>query len=88
MSDEAFVVTLEAFRRHAVRDRLGEIAVPTLVIGGDEDAMIPPSYVRDIADGIPGAELVILEGHAHQPFHEIPDEYNALMTGFWDRVTD
>ena len=88
MSDEAFVATLEAFRVHDVRERLGEIAVPTLVIGGDEDAIIPPSYVRDIAEGIPGAELVMLEGHAHQPFHEIPDEYNALMTGFWDRVKD
>jgi pimeloyl-ACP methyl ester carboxylesterase len=30
--------------------------------------------------------MVVMEGQAHQPFHEVPDEYNALVAGFWERV--
>jgi pimeloyl-ACP methyl ester carboxylesterase len=39
-----------------------------------------------VAERIPGAELVVLPGEAHQPFQERPDEFNALVTDFWGRV--
>ena len=42
--------------------------------------------MRQVADGIAGAELVVLPEQAHQPFDEIPDEYNALVAGFWERI--
>jgi pimeloyl-ACP methyl ester carboxylesterase len=87
MSDEVFVAWLEAFREHSTKDRLHTIKVPTLVIAGDMDLVCPPPYGREIADAIPGAELVVLPGQAHQPFQEIPDEWNALVTAFLDRVT-
>ncbi|MDQ4125592.1 MAG: alpha/beta hydrolase [Actinomycetota bacterium] len=86
MSDEAFVATVEAFRKHSSVGRLHRIAVPTLVVVGEEDLNASPSYSRDLADAIPGAELVILPRQGHQPFQEVPDAYNALVTGFWERV--
>ena len=37
-------------------------------------------------EGIPGAELVVLAGEAHQPFQESPEEFNALLRHFWAGV--
>lgn len=86
MSDEALVATIEALRAWSAKDRLHRIAVPALVIVGEVDPQFPRPYGEEIASRIPGAELVVLEGQAHQPFQEVPDAYNALVTGFWDRV--
>jgi pimeloyl-ACP methyl ester carboxylesterase len=45
--------------------RLGEVAVPTLVVHGEHDAVLPVGNGRALADGIPGARLVTLDaGHA------------------------
>ena len=38
---------------HDTRDRLGEIAVPTLVITGEADLICPPRLGREVATGIP-----------------------------------
>jgi pimeloyl-ACP methyl ester carboxylesterase len=42
-----------------VTDRLAEIAVPTLVLAGGEDQVVPPEATRQVADRIPGARFVI-----------------------------
>jgi pimeloyl-ACP methyl ester carboxylesterase len=84
MSDEAFAAQLDAFRRHDRLDDLHTISAPTLVIVGEEDPICPPSYSRDIAARIPGASLVVIPDQGHQPFQEMPEEYNALVTGFWE----
>jgi pimeloyl-ACP methyl ester carboxylesterase len=47
------------------RDRLGTIAVPTLVIHGTADALFPLGHGRALADEIPGARLVVLDGAGH-----------------------
>ena len=41
-----------------VTDRLGEIAVPALVLAGELDQVVPPASTRLVADRIPGAHLV------------------------------
>ena len=83
---EGFLRQLDTWMGHDTLDRLGDIAVPTLVIAGDEDIVTPPRLGRAVADRIPGAEFVVLEGEAHQPFQERPDEFNALVDRFWRRV--
>ena len=50
-SAEAIERTLDAFVAHQSADRLHDIAVPTLVLSGDEDAVTPPRYGRIVADG-------------------------------------
>jgi pimeloyl-ACP methyl ester carboxylesterase len=55
-----------------VRDRLGEITAPTVVITGRHDFMCGPARATRLSDGIPGARLRILEhsghfGHVEQP---------------------
>jgi pimeloyl-ACP methyl ester carboxylesterase len=56
------LVEIEAEDKHDFKERLAEIKVPTLVIGGDEDYFYP---IRETAAGIPNAELVLYEGFGH-----------------------
>ena len=51
-----------------VTERLGEIALPTLVLIGTEDRMIPPEESRFLAEAIPKAELSLFEAGSHM-FH-------------------
>jgi len=85
-SPEAFVAQLEAWSHHDTHDRLPQLAVPTLVIAGGADVAAPPRLGRIVADQIPGARFHVMEGEAHQPFQEVPEAWNALVTAFWDEV--
>lgn len=85
-SDEAFVAYVEAYRAHDALDRLPAVRVPALVIAGEQDPQCTPSTARELARAIPGAELVLMPGQSHQPFQEVPDEWNALVDEFLARV--
>ena len=63
--------------------RLGEIRVPTLVIGGTRDQCVP-ELAKELGTGIPGAEVVVLDA-AHLPFFEVPGEYLTLVRDFLAR---
>jgi proline iminopeptidase len=66
-------------------DRLGDLRMPTLVIGGQYDEA-PPRTVLYYQDLIPGAELAILPGVAHVAWHDDPQAFVAVLRGFLDRV--
>jgi len=68
-----------------VRDRLGEIRVPTLVVHGAYDMCTPP-IAKTLVDGIPGAEYALMEHSAHAPVLEEPERYRAVVGDFLDRV--
>jgi pimeloyl-ACP methyl ester carboxylesterase len=77
---------LDAFREHDTTDRLGGIAVPTLVLAGGRDITSRPELCRAVADRIPGAQFEVFEEEAHQPFQEVPDVWNARVAAFWRDV--
>jgi len=56
-----------------VMDRLGQIAAPTLVIGGTADQMTPPKYAAFLAEKIPGARLALIDGAGHMVMLERPE---------------
>jgi proline-specific peptidase len=68
-----------------VRDRLGEIDVPTLVICGRHDEATP-AIAQTLVDGIPGAELHIFEHSSHLPHAEEPEAFRAVVDDFLERV--
>ncbi len=76
----------------AMRDRadslpaLGSIRVPALIVVGSEDAITPPERARTIAAGIPGAELVSIEGAGHLSPMEKPDEVAAALSAFFEKT--
>jgi 3-oxoadipate enol-lactonase len=61
---------------------LAAIRCPTLVVCGSEDALKPPRFSREIAAGIEGAELVIIEGAGHAVVIEKPDAVNEVLLRF------
>jgi pimeloyl-ACP methyl ester carboxylesterase len=65
--------------------RLGEIGCPTLVLVGKEDALLPVAFSEQLAQGIPGAELVVLEQTGHGLLVESPEEVAQAMLGFLAR---
>lgn len=84
-SVEAFQAQVDACLEHDTADRLAQIAAPTLAIAGERDIVMPPRYGRAVAEAIPGAQFEVWPEEAHQPFHEIPDEFNA-RDAFWREV--
>ena len=72
----------------AMRDRpdstplLAEIGVPTLVIGGEDDAISSPEVMGAMAEKIPDSRHVTLPGAAHLSNLEAPEEFNAALKGF------
>ena len=56
------IVELDAEDKFNFKERLSEIKVPTLVIGGAED---PLYLMRETAEGIPGARLILHEKAGH-----------------------
>jgi 3-oxoadipate enol-lactonase len=58
------------------------IAVPTLVVVGDQDGSTPPELVRGLAEAIPGARFEIIAGAGHIPCVEQPAALSALIADF------
>lgn len=83
---DAFCRSAEALLYHDTADRIGAIRAPTLVTVGELDLVLPPRYSRELAERIPGARLVVVPGAGHQPFQEVPGEYNRLLVEFWDSL--
>jgi 3-oxoadipate enol-lactonase len=77
---------LDAFLDHDTTDRLPQIAAPTLVIAGGRDSTARPPLGQAVAELIPGALFEVMEEESHQPFQEVPDEWNARVDAFWRDV--
>lgn len=67
------------------RDRLPEIAAPTLVIVAEDDMVTPRHLSDEIAAAVPGAEKVVLPTGGHFVIHVLADEYNEAVGGFLRR---
>jgi pimeloyl-ACP methyl ester carboxylesterase len=68
-----------------VSDLLAHLRVPTLVMTGDADLLVPPENSRLIAERIPGAELVEIADAGHCFFQEKPAATNAALLDFLRR---
>jgi 3-oxoadipate enol-lactonase len=85
LRNESYLKTLEASVTQDRAAPLEKIAVPTLVITGDEDRVYPPELARRLAERIPGAELVTLEGCGHLSNLEQPERFNEVLLDFLTR---
>jgi 3-oxoadipate enol-lactonase len=62
------------------------IDVPTLVITGSGDTLIPPDVTAGIADGVPDAELLTIEEAGHLSNLEAPEAFSKALGEMADRV--
>lgn len=65
-----------------VRDRLGSITVPTLVVVGAHDFICGTRWASMLHDGIPGARLLRLEESGHFGHLEQPEEFYGAVVEF------
>ena len=86
-SVDGIVHALEAMMtRPDSTDTLASISVPTLVIGGRDDVLIPPGEVRAMADAIPGAHCTLLPDAGHLSPIEQPIHMTRLVSEFLEVV--
>jgi pimeloyl-ACP methyl ester carboxylesterase len=64
------------------RGDLAHIAVPTLLIAGEEDTNAPLRTMKRMAEAIPGAGLEVLRGTGHLAPLECPDRYAGIVRQF------
>jgi 3-oxoadipate enol-lactonase len=69
-----------------VRERLGEIAAPTLVLIGDLDEPACVRIAAALARGIPSARHVVFTGVAHMIPMEVPESFNRTVLEFLDAL--
>lgn len=72
--------------RTGVYDEIGRIALPTLVIVGDQDVATPPAKAERIRGRIPGSRLVVIPGAGHSSAIEEPEAVNQALVEFLNEV--
>lgn len=70
------------FGKHGFYPRLADLECPALFVWGSHDALIPPGFKRHVAEWLPRAEQIVLEGCGHVPQVERPDQTNGLIRRF------
>ncbi len=86
-SVEGVVAALKAMAgRPDTRSTLESITVPTLIIAGRDDALIPVSEAEDMALAIPDARLHVVDQAGHLVTMERPRTTARLMASFMERV--
>lgn len=79
---DVLVRGLELLRTTDLRDELGTIAHPALVLHGDGDTVTPPAAGAWLAQALPHARFQLLPGAGHAPFVSAPQAVAALITAF------
>lgn len=69
-----------------LRPRLGEISVPSLVVGGSRDWLAPPSHARLLVKGLARAEVRVLQGADHILCFGRAQEFSALLCRFFSSL--
>jgi pimeloyl-ACP methyl ester carboxylesterase len=89
--DRETVRAMRSWQRHEFQSsgfrtdysgRLGEVSVPTLLVHGDEDPLLPPSWSRRAAATLSDSELEIVENCGHSPPREQPAAFNSAVRSF------
>jgi pimeloyl-ACP methyl ester carboxylesterase len=85
LAPEAFADGWRAIGTHDVVAQLPQIGVPTTALAGSDDSASPVARSRLIADSVPGAHFVELEGPHMMPL-ERPDAFGAALADHLARV--
>lgn len=84
MPVEAYLAQLEVIRNHDTTERLGALSVPTLVLAGEEDILIPVRLSKQLHALVPGAEWATTKG-GHACMWEHPAPFNATYLDYLNR---
>jgi 3-oxoadipate enol-lactonase len=77
----AYLAQLAVIQNHDETAELGTLTMPTLVLAGEEDILIPTALSHDLHELIPGSQWRTTTG-GHGCMWEHPDEFNSAFVGF------
>jgi pimeloyl-ACP methyl ester carboxylesterase len=77
-----FIDALQALYDYRIRDRLPEIACPTLVVWGADDPLVPLRHAFEYEELIPHARAIVFRRTGHAPMLEQPERFNAALLEF------
>ena len=86
LSSETYRSALHCLVTFNRRDKLGEIACPTLALAGDRDEAAPAAMMKNMASYIPNCRYHCLHGVGHLANLEDPEQFNRAVRGFLDEV--
>ena len=72
----------ETFFDPTLLNRLGRVQIPTLVLWGDSDRIVTPTYGRALASAFPHAQFTLIRDAGHLPHFEQPDATFAALDAF------
>jgi len=87
-SRQAFLHTVRAVidvsgQRVSANDRLHLAAVlPTLIVWGERDSIIPVKHGRSAHEAMPDSRFVVFEGAGHMPHHDDPERFARTLVEF------
>jgi 3-oxoadipate enol-lactonase len=84
MPTEAYLAQLNVIQTHDTTERLASVSVPTLVIAGEEDILIPVRLSKRLHAAIPGAEWATTTG-GHACLWEHPSPFNDAFRSYLDK---
>lgn len=79
-----FIVAAQACGEHDTRERLAAIKAPTLVIGGEQDRLVPPDMLRELARGIKGSVLALHPVGGHGFTERWRRDFDRAVIAFLD----
>jgi len=77
-----FVAALDALTNYPIRDRLPDIACPTLIVWGTRDRLVPVRDAWEFERLIPDSRAVVWRDTGHVPQLERPAAFNDLVEAF------
>jgi pimeloyl-ACP methyl ester carboxylesterase len=77
-----FIDALDALSDYPLRDRLQRISVPTLIVWGDRDKLVPRRDADVFEELIPNARKIVYHDTGHVPMLERPARFNADLESF------
>jgi pimeloyl-ACP methyl ester carboxylesterase len=89
--DPGFRAALSAAKRswsEAWCDMLSEISCPTLIVWGEDDALLPSRHAREYARRIVGSRLFLIPRAGHLPMLERPRQFNEAVLDFLAELSE
>ncbi|TMM01361.1 MAG: alpha/beta hydrolase [Actinobacteria bacterium] len=77
-----FLPALEALTSYPIRERLPEVACPTLIVWGADDRLVPRGDADTFEELIPDSRKVVFEDTGHVAMLERPARFNRLVLDF------
>jgi 3-oxoadipate enol-lactonase len=83
--DESYALCCEALAGFDARQKLGAVAAPVLALWGRDDTVAPEPKASEVATGVIRGEAAVIEGAAHLPPAEQPEETARALGDFFHR---